>query len=326
MLAAMHQYIGGQRHDSRLGQDVRRPRPQHERDGRDRHPGGPRRRGCRGRRGGHGIRGVVASDVVERSTVLLRAAQLLDERAEELARSRAGRPASRSASRASSTSPAPSTTSSSSRSAARHLEGKATAEYSGDHTSSIRREPIGVVGSIAPWNYPLQMAAWKILPAIAAGNTIVLKPAEITPLTSLLFAEAFTDAGAPAGVVNVVAGTGPVAGEHLVRPPRRRDVSFTGSTARRPPRHGSRRRQRQARPPRARRQGAVRGVRRRRPRRGRPRCRRRHPHQRRPGLHRGHPGRSCTARVYDDFVAGVADLMAAVRMGRPTTRRPTSDR
>src|ERR687898_1989355 len=84
--------------------------------------------------------------------------------------------------------------------AARTLEGKASAEYSGEHPSTIRREPIGVVGSIAPWNYPLQMAAWKILPAIAAGNTIVLKPAEITPLTSILFAEAFTEAGAPAGV------------------------------------------------------------------------------------------------------------------------------
>ena len=59
--------------------------------------------------------------------------------------------------------------------AARNLEGKAAGEYSGDHTSYIRREPIGVVGSIAPWNYPLQMAAWKVLPAIAAGNTIVLE-------------------------------------------------------------------------------------------------------------------------------------------------------
>ena len=68
--------------------------------------------------------------------------------------------------------------------AARRLDGMASAEYSGDHTSLIRREPIGVVGSIAPWNYPLQMAAWKVLPAIAAGNTIVLKPAEITPLTA----------------------------------------------------------------------------------------------------------------------------------------------
>ena len=74
--------------------------------------------------------------------------------------------------------------------AARDLTGKSAGEYSGDHTSYVRREPIGVVGSIAPWNYPLQMAAWKILPAVAAGNTIVLKPAEITPLTSLLFAEA----------------------------------------------------------------------------------------------------------------------------------------
>lgn len=65
--------------------------------------------------------------------------------------------------------------------AARHLQGTSAGEYSADHTSYVRREPIGVVGSIAPWNYPLQMAAWKILPAIAAGNTVVLKPAEITP-------------------------------------------------------------------------------------------------------------------------------------------------
>ena len=68
--------------------------------------------------------------------------------------------------------------------AARHLEGRAAGEYSPDHTSYVRREPVGVVGSIAPWNYPLQMAAWKILPAIAAGNTIVLKPSELTPLTT----------------------------------------------------------------------------------------------------------------------------------------------
>ncbi|NUS58118.1 MAG: aldehyde dehydrogenase family protein [Streptomycetaceae bacterium] len=115
--------------------------------------------------------------------------------------------------------------------AARHLEGKAAAEYSGDHTSMIRREPIGVVGSIAPWNYPLQMAAWKILPAIAAGNTIVLKPAEITPLTSVLYAQTALDAGVPAGVVNVVSGRGPVAGAALVSHPDVDMVSFTGSTA-----------------------------------------------------------------------------------------------
>ncbi|WP_034265710.1 gamma-aminobutyraldehyde dehydrogenase [Actinospica robiniae] len=114
--------------------------------------------------------------------------------------------------------------------AARHLEGKAQAEYSGLHASSIRREPIGVVGSIAPWNYPLQMAAWKILPAIAAGNTIVLKPAEITPLTALAFAEACTEAGLPDGVVNVVTGRGRIAGEALISHPGVDMVSFTGST------------------------------------------------------------------------------------------------
>ena len=95
--------------------------------------------------------------------------------------------------------------------AARHLPGAvAPGEYSGDHTSYVRREPIGVVGSIAPWNYPLQMAAWKILPAIAAGNTIVLKPAELTPLTSLMFAAGgHGRPGIPDGVINIVTGTGP---------------------------------------------------------------------------------------------------------------------
>ncbi|MFJ2952340.1 gamma-aminobutyraldehyde dehydrogenase [Streptomyces sp. NPDC087226] len=115
--------------------------------------------------------------------------------------------------------------------AARHLQGQAAGEYSGDHTSYVRREPIGVVGSIAPWNYPLQMAAWKILPAIAAGNTVVLKPAELTPLTSLLFAQAATDAGIPDGVINIVTGTGGEAGEHLVGHPEVAMTSFTGSTA-----------------------------------------------------------------------------------------------
>ncbi|MFE2441286.1 gamma-aminobutyraldehyde dehydrogenase [Streptomyces melanosporofaciens] len=115
--------------------------------------------------------------------------------------------------------------------AARQLEGKAAGEYSGDHTSYIRREPIGVIGSIAPWNYPLQMAAWKVLPAIAAGNTIVLKPAELTPLTSLMFAQAATEAGLPDGVINVVSGTGAEAGEWLVSHPAVAMTSFTGSTA-----------------------------------------------------------------------------------------------
>ncbi|MFG2297227.1 gamma-aminobutyraldehyde dehydrogenase [Streptomyces sp. NPDC048603] len=114
--------------------------------------------------------------------------------------------------------------------AARHLQGQAAAEYSGDHTSYVRREPIGVIGSIAPWNYPLQMAAWKILPAVAAGNTIVLKPAELTPLTSLMFAQAAQEAGIPDGVINIVTGAGRDAGEHLVGHPDVVMTSFTGST------------------------------------------------------------------------------------------------
>ncbi|HCA88431.1 MAG TPA: gamma-aminobutyraldehyde dehydrogenase [Streptomyces sp.] len=114
--------------------------------------------------------------------------------------------------------------------AARHLEGRSAGEYSADHTSYVRREPIGVIGSIAPWNYPLQMAAWKVLPAIAAGNTIVLKPAELTPLTSLMFARAATEAGIPDGVVNIVSGAGKDAGERLVGHPDVAMTSLTGST------------------------------------------------------------------------------------------------
>lgn len=113
---------------------------------------------------------------------------------------------------------------------ARNFEGKAAGEYLPTHTSVIRREPLGVIGSIAPWNYPLQMAAWKILPAIAAGNTIVVKPAEITPLTTLMLGQACVDAGIPAGVVNVVTGAGPTTGEALINHPQVAMVSFTGST------------------------------------------------------------------------------------------------
>lgn len=114
--------------------------------------------------------------------------------------------------------------------AARNLQGQAAGDYAGNSTSMIRREAIGVIGSIAPWNYPLQMAAWKILPAIAAGNTIVLKPSEMTPATSLIFAEAATKAGIPDGVINVVVGTGREIGEALVRHPQVAMTSFTGST------------------------------------------------------------------------------------------------
>ncbi|WP_326687671.1 gamma-aminobutyraldehyde dehydrogenase [Streptomyces sp. NBC_01795] len=115
--------------------------------------------------------------------------------------------------------------------AARGLTGVAAGEYSGGHTSYVRREPLGVIGSIAPWNYPLQMAAWKVLPAVAAGNTIVLKPSELTPLTSLMFAAAAQEAGIPDGVINIVTGAGKDAGEALVGHPDVAMTSFTGSTA-----------------------------------------------------------------------------------------------
>ncbi|MFN8100922.1 MAG: gamma-aminobutyraldehyde dehydrogenase [Mycobacterium sp.] len=115
--------------------------------------------------------------------------------------------------------------------AARHLDGKATAEYSGDHTSSIRREAVGVVATIAPWNYPLQMAVWKVIPALAAGCTVVIKPAELTPLTTLTLARIAREAGLPDGVLNVLTGAGADVGAALSGHPGVDVVTFTGSTA-----------------------------------------------------------------------------------------------
>jgi betaine-aldehyde dehydrogenase len=115
--------------------------------------------------------------------------------------------------------------------AARQLEGKATAEYSAGHTSSIRREAIGVVATITPWNYPLQMAVWKVLPALAAGCTVVIKPSELTPLTTLTLARLATEAGLPDGVFNVVTGLGTDVGTTLAGHPGVDLVTFTGSTA-----------------------------------------------------------------------------------------------
>ncbi len=97
----------------------------------------------------------------------------------------------------------------------RHLEGKAAAEYSGSHTSMIRREPIGVCGQVAPWNYPFWMAIWKIGPALAAGNSVVLKPASATPLTTVRLAQLASEAGIPAGVFNVITGRGDLVGAAL---------------------------------------------------------------------------------------------------------------
>jgi acyl-CoA reductase-like NAD-dependent aldehyde dehydrogenase len=92
------------------------------------------------------------------------------------------------------------------------------------------REPLGVVGLITPWNFPLAIASWKLAPALAAGNTVVLKPAELTPLTALRFADIALEAGMPQGVVNVVAGPGSVCGTRLVEHPDVAKIAFTGST------------------------------------------------------------------------------------------------
>jgi betaine-aldehyde dehydrogenase len=112
--------------------------------------------------------------------------------------------------------------------AARCLEGRAAGEYMEGYTSFVRREAVGVVGQITPWNYPLMMAIWKIGPALAAGNTVVLKPAETTPLTTVRFAELAADV-LPRGVLNVVTGRGQPTGEALISHADVDMVALTGS-------------------------------------------------------------------------------------------------
>ncbi len=115
--------------------------------------------------------------------------------------------------------------------AARILEGKAAAEYVSTGTSMIRREPLGVVGAIIPWNYPFYIAVWKIAPALAAGNSIVIKPASLTPLTLLEFTKLTEKAGIPKGVLNVVTGPGSVIGEEIASNSNIDMVTFTGDTS-----------------------------------------------------------------------------------------------
>src|SRR5512133_2880051 len=114
--------------------------------------------------------------------------------------------------------------------AARLLEGKSAGEYMKGYTSMVRREPLGIVGGIVPWNYPLMMAVWKIGPALAAGNVQIVKPSEQTPLTMLRFAELAADI-LPAGVLNVITGDGVPVGEGIVKHPDVRLVSLTGDVA-----------------------------------------------------------------------------------------------
>jgi 1-pyrroline dehydrogenase len=114
--------------------------------------------------------------------------------------------------------------------AARVVEGAAAGEYIDTHTSMIRRDPVGVVAQVAPWNYPFMMAIWKIGPALAAGCTVVLKPSSLTPLSSLRIAELAADIF-PKGVLNVITGPGSVVGERLATHPKVDMISITGDTA-----------------------------------------------------------------------------------------------
>jgi betaine-aldehyde dehydrogenase len=166
----------------------------------------------------------------ERAAVLDRLADLLEERADEFARTESrntGKPL-----KFSSAFDVPLTIDNIRffAAAARNLEGKASGEYLDGLTSTIRREPIGVCASIAPWNYPLNMAAWKIGPALAAGNTVVIKPSELTPLTVLMLGRLALEAGLPPGVLNVVPGPGPEVGGVLARHEDVALISVTGST------------------------------------------------------------------------------------------------
>jgi len=167
---------------------------------------------------------------MERSRLLLRIADAIEARAEEFARVESlncGKPYARALG---DEIPAIADCFRYFAGAARCMGGSVSNEYLAGHTSMIRRDPVGVVGSIAPWNYPLMMAAWKIAPALAAGNTVVLKPSEQTPLTALRLAQVAADIF-PKGVFNVVTGRGASVGQPLVEHPKVAMVSLTGDVA-----------------------------------------------------------------------------------------------
>ena len=164
-----------------------------------------------------------------RSLALLKIADIIDENADEL-----GRLESRQTGKPTLAAIDEMTTSSDLfrffAGACRVPEGLAVTEYLDGHTSMVRRDPVGVVASIAPWNYPLYMAAWKLGPALATGNTVVLKPSARTPLSALRFAELVAEQ-LPAGVLNVLTGSGSAMGDMLVSHDKVRMVSITGDTA-----------------------------------------------------------------------------------------------
>jgi 1-pyrroline dehydrogenase len=165
----------------------------------------------------------------ERAEALLKLADVIDEHADELAQlesQNVGKPLAAAADEM----PVCSDNLRFFAGAARVLEGRSTGEYMRGYTSWIRREPVGVVGQVAPWNYPLMMAIWKIAPALAAGNACVLKPSEQTPLTTLRFVQLAADA-LPLGVLNVITGDGEPVGAGIIRHPDVRMVSLTGDVA-----------------------------------------------------------------------------------------------
>src|SRR5438128_10146976 len=165
----------------------------------------------------------------ERAEMLLKLADALDQHAEELAElesQNVGKPLSYAKDEI----PVSSDNIRFFAGAARVLEGKSAGEYMRGYTSFVRREPLGVVGGITPWNYPLMMAVWKMGPALAAGNVQILKPSEQTPLSTLRFAELAQDV-LPAGVLGVITGDGEPVGAGLVRHPDVRLISLTGDVA-----------------------------------------------------------------------------------------------
>src|SRR4051795_9969493 len=164
----------------------------------------------------------------ERSLALLKLADAIEERGDEIAELEARNAGKPLAAVKSDEIPAMADNLRFFAGAARNLEGKAAGEYLEGYTSWLRREPVGVIGQIAPWNYPLMMAIWKIGPALATGNTIVLKPAPTTPLTTLLLGEIAAEFF-PKGVLNVIGGHGDPAGQALVTHPDVDMVSLTGS-------------------------------------------------------------------------------------------------
>jgi 1-pyrroline dehydrogenase len=164
----------------------------------------------------------------ERAEILLKLAELIDEHAEELAQlesTNVGKPLPAARDEL----PVSADNLRFFAGAARVLEGKSTGEYMRGYTSMLRREPLGIVGGITPWNYPLMMAVWKIGPALAAGNVQVVKPSEQTPLTTLRLVQLAQEADIiPAGVLNVITGDGVPVGEAIVKHPDVRLISLTG--------------------------------------------------------------------------------------------------